>query len=527
MLEEAERVLLAIRGEAEGHPEFRLALGETYARLGKTAESEAELGAVLKDGTPSLRMSVAHVYRSLGSSARAQQIGEQVFAATSGDDKENAAALLGVLAADLGHDDEAEAWYRKAGKSTHVAIALRELEAGRLSREGKTTECATKFAEIAKLQLAAADLTRATGYNNAALSYERQFDCSGDLAALRSAETALETAYRNEPDGAIVVMNLARVLATRGNLRVLSRHIDTRALGLRIPDLDAVIDGLLEGPQRDAMLAELRADPGIRRSTDLIAQAEVLMPNQADIYRRQFLDAYRQHDDAAAARILDRVRHAKALDVDEAKAARERATSGVDDAKYLTAQDATRTRLESILARSGGLTAQTRAAGWYRLAEMALFTGRLRNDVAMLARAREAAITATRLWPALDGNSLVVATLIDEAGLAADAKTWIAARRLRSAVGALHHLAAGHAPLADKIRASRPWIQVAGYARADASRRSPGDLRLARLLGDADLEARARPVLDDKLMHLALELEVVCDPTSEVAKAELAYLDAR
>ena len=42
MLLEAERTFLAIRTAAEGQPEFRLGLGEIYARLGKQQESEAE-----------------------------------------------------------------------------------------------------------------------------------------------------------------------------------------------------------------------------------------------------------------------------------------------------------------------------------------------------------------------------------------------------------------------------------------------------------------------------------------------------
>jgi hypothetical protein len=121
-----------------------------------------------------------------------------------------------------------------------------------------------------------------------------------------------------------------------------------------------------------------------------------------------------------------------------------------------------------------------------------LRSGHLRNDLALLARAREAAITAMQLLPALDSKSLIVAALIDEAGLTADAKTWLAARRLRSAVSAFDHLAAGHAPLADKIRASRPRTQVAGYARADASRLSPSYLRLARL--SATPTSRRAPV---------------------------------
>jgi hypothetical protein len=108
-----------------------------------------------------------------------------------------------------------------------------------------------------------------------------------------------------------------------------------------------------------------------------------------------------------------------------------------------------------------------------------------------------------------------------------DAKTWIAARRERSAEAALDKLVAEHAPLAAKIRAAKQWADVATYARANTRRPDVDDLRIARLLGDPALEARARAVLDDKLAHLALELAVVLDPTSPTEKEDLVYLDRR
>jgi hypothetical protein len=232
---------------------------------------------------------------------------------------------------------------------------------------------------------------------------------------------------------------------------------------------------------------------------------------------------------AAAAALVDRARHAKGIEVGEVKAAREREQSGVDDAKLLAAQDNTLARLEPIVARpdAAGLTAKTRAAGWYLIAHAASRLGLYKPDAAMLARAREAAATATQLWPALDLNSLLATLLIDEAGIAADPKAWVAARRLRGAAPALDRLVADHAPLADKIRASKSWAAVADHVRADRTRPGLSDLRLARLLGDAALEAKARAALDDRMTHLGLELALILDPSDEVTRADLAMLDAR
>jgi hypothetical protein len=525
-LRDAERVLLAIRGEAEGEPEYRLALGETYARLGKTAESEAEFGAVLKDGTPALRLGVARVYRSLGNIARAAQVVEQVFAASSGEEKDAAAGLRGLIAFEHGQEDEAENWFRKAGKGTDVASQLLEIEALRLARSGKTAECAAKFAQVAKNHLAVASSTRASGYNNAAVAYQGGFNCSGDPEALRSAERALETAYRNQPDEAIVVANLAALLNTIGELRVLQHDVDTRALQLQLHEIRRVVDVLLLGATRDAELAALRADPGVRRSGELLAQAEALAPSNLQVLEARFEGAYRLDDLAGAAALVDRARHAKGLDTSERKDARDRNQSGVDDAKHIAGWETRLARLESILARPAGLSPRTRAAGLFLVAEVASELGLYKLDPAVLARARQAATTAMQLWPALDCHGTLEGILIDEAAIAADGKTWLAARRNQRPVSALAHLVADHAPLADKIRGAKLWSEVAEHARADRTRPGPTDLRLARLLGDAAVEARARAVFDDRMTHLAYEFAALSDPGDEETKADLALLDA-
>lgn len=525
-LRDAERVLLAIRGEAEGQPEFRLALGETYARLGKTTESEAEFDAVLKDGTPALRLAVARVYRSLGNIGRASQVTEQVFAAASGNDKENAAGLRGLIAFEQGKEDEAESWFRKAGKGIDVTSQLLAIEALRLARSGKTAECAAKFAQVAKAHLAVAGSTRASGYNNAAVAYQEGFNCSGDPESLRAAERALETAYRNQPDEAIVVSNLAGLLATTGALRVLQRDVDTRALQLKLHEVDTVVGMLLVGTAREAELAALRADPSIRRADELLAQAEVLAPSNIHVLGARFSAAARLEDLAGATALVDRVRHAKGLDRSELKEARERRQTGVDDAKLIAGLETRLARLESVVARPAGLSPRSRAAGLILIAVNASELGLFKLEPALIAKARQAATTAMQLWPALDCHGMLTGMLIDEAGITADGKAWLTARRIRRPVTALASLVADHAPLADKIRGAKSWSEVAEHARADHTRPGPSDLRLARLIGDAALEARARAVRDDRMAHLGLEFETLLDPSDELAKADLDLVDA-
>ena len=121
--------------------------------------------------------------------ARAKQIATQVFASATSPVKEAAAHLLGVMSNE--DEDEAEGWYRKADQpNSFVRAALLEVEGKRLRREGKTVECAAKFAEAAKLHLATANTTDTAAYNNAAVANEMQFACSGEPQALRDAAAA-------------------------------------------------------------------------------------------------------------------------------------------------------------------------------------------------------------------------------------------------------------------------------------------------------------------------------------------------
>jgi hypothetical protein len=284
---------------------------------------------------------------------------------------------------------------------------------------------------------------------------------------------------------------------------------------------------LLTGTARDAELAALRADPGIRRAGELLAQAEVLAPSNIRILGARFESAARLDDVAGAAALVDRLRHAKALDVNEIKEARERTRTGADDAKQITGLESRLARLESVVARPGGLSPRTRAAGWLLIAEDASELGLFKLDPALFVKARQAAATAMQLWPALDCHGMIAGMLVDEAAIAADGKAWLTARRLRRPVSALARLVADHAPLADKIRGAKSWSEVAEHARADRTRPGPSDLRLARLLGDTALEARTRAVFDDRMTHLGLEFAAVLDPGDELTKADLALLDAR
>ncbi len=522
MLRQAERTFLAIRTAAEGQPSFRLALGEIYARLGKTAESEAEFAAVLARNEPELSLRVAHLYRNLGSVERARQVATALHEGKHEARFGHAAAeLLGLL--ETGRDDEAaEGWYRKANQADpSVRAALLELEGRRLLRQGKRAECAAKFAEVARMHLQGAR----PNHNNAAVSHGMRYQCSGDLAALADAEAAFEKAHREAPEDPIVAGNVYSTTDSNSKLRVLGKRLDMGKARLNGGDADVILGSLVDGPERDALLADLAADRGAQRAAALLPQYELLAPNNPSPYREGFDSARLRRDEAAALAVVDRARRAKKLDTSEAARYREEHASGASDAKVLELLAASIERREDALSRRPA--GKTRAAVLMLAAGARLSLGVRKADRAMLARAREETLEAMKLWPALDATSFVTSSLIDEAGLAADAAAWSKLRRERSAAAALAKLAAEGSPIAAAIRASKPWGEVAGHLRADRSRPGVDDLRLARLVGDAALEARANAVLGDKLARAGLELAVLLDPGDPTTKEDLAYLDAR
>jgi hypothetical protein len=510
MLETAERTFLAVREAAGDQLEYRVALGEIYARLGKTAASEAELGAALHDATPAQRLQIAAIYRALGSTARARQVAREVYDTGPGPARYQAAYLLGLLA----EPEDQEGWYRKSDPAEpQVQAQLLELEADRLERAGKLAECGARYLAAAKLRAVRRDVPS----NDAALDYQRSFACSGDPQALRTAEDLLAQVYRANPQDAIVVQNYAYLRAQNALLRVISRRVDARALRLRTEDATTLLAGMASTAARAAIRAELAADPGLRGGLELFAQYAVLAPNSVAAYSVPMMYASLIGDQDAMAQILDRARHAKAIDRADTVRQRTRMGDGSQDARVLENVDAELARFEPAVANAK-LDARTRGAGELLLAEALRQRGELRGDVATLRRARATAAAAVQHWPELDGQSVIVTTLIDEAAISVDAKAWIAVRRPRRSTAALAKLIHDRAPIVDRIRATPAWAELARYAPTLTAPPDLSDLRLAR-------EARARAALDDQPARLERELAALLDPDDPLAQEDLA--DAR
>ena len=525
LLADAERTYLAIRVAAEGAPSYELGLGEIYARLGKTAESDAALQKVLDKHDAKLSIGVAEVYRQIGSVARAKQIAAQVYDTSKSPERESVAHLLAVMATD--DEDEAERWLRKSDQNDlAIKASLLEVEGQRLLRQGKTAECADKFMAAAKIYMGTARTGDSAGYNNAAVADQAAFNCSGELQRLHDAAEAFESAYRGAADNPIITGNLQNTLASVGMLRVIGKRIDLHVLRLDDNDAQVVLELMLDGPERPALLGELAADPSLHRARDVLAQFEILAPNNPMPYEVRFSDARRVRDAVAAAAVVERARGAKGLDTSELARNRVRYEAGELDAKRQAGLEGERPRLEANAAKKD-LDPRTRAVAAFLLATNLGHSALLTGEVALVARAQELAVQAMQLWPALDLHSTVATFAIDRAGLAADSKAWRAARRSRHAFSALDQWSRDGSPLVAAIRGSAQWSEAIAAMKASARRPDVDDLRLARLSGDAAFEARAKAALDDKLVHLAFELGVLLDPSNPRTKADLAYLDQR
>ena len=523
MLADAERAFLAIRTEAEGQPEFHLGLGEVYARLGKTEESDAELQALLDRDEPQLSLSVAHVYRSIGSTERAAAIGKEVFAKASGDLRNGAAVLMSLLAST---EDERAEWLGKADPELpFVRTGLLEIEGYRAMRQGKPAECDRAFTRAAKEHLENAGNDPATSFNNAALSQRARFFCKGDLDALAEAEATLERAYRAQPDSPVLVGNFAGILEGNAELRVLASRLDLDALRPSTMDVELLVATLLLGSERETVLAELAADPGMRRSAELNDQQQVLAPNRTDSYERAIRQARRVRDEEAMAEAVARLRGARSLDTSEATARRARWIDGELDDQVLESVTATLARAEEVLGRAK-VDARTRAAAHLIAAGARIQRAAVNGDPQDAAQSGAHLASATELWPALDVSDAAITARLDEAGAAADAKRWKTERRIRSAPALLTRWAADGDPLLEKVKASPQWAEVRGLIAADTTRPGLDDWRLAQLLGDAAAIERTRSALGDPLVRLQVEADAILQPGNETHAEDQALLAA-
>jgi hypothetical protein len=282
---------------------------------------------------------------------------------------------------------------------------------------------------------------------------------------------------------------------------------------------------LRDSTDREAILADLTADPAYRKSSQLFAQLEVLQPNSAGAYSAAFAQAKFARDEAAAAAVVARLARVPKLDTSDAAKSREEYIAGASDERIAKDLDEQIARMEPLVSAKG-LSARTQAAAAYILAMALVRRGTAFGEIDRLEKARALEPTIVKGWPALqnDGDPH---TLVDVIGLELDKARWTKERRARSTSAVLDLLGAKNDPLLAKIKAHVKWAEVAPKLRALSTRATVADLRLARQTGDADAIAKTAVVLDDKLARFELELDKLADPSDPSAVEDLALLDKR
>ncbi|MBN8616929.1 MAG: hypothetical protein J0L92_40475, partial [Deltaproteobacteria bacterium] len=341
-LREAERLFLAIRDQAEGLPSFHLGLGQVYHRLGRTAEGDAEIGQVLAMGQPALDLEAAYTYRDLGLQRQATEIAQRLYDAGVAPQAQTAAMLMSLLASTL--EDE-ELWLSRADQSNEfVQINLLQARARRTARDGDLRQADRLFGQVADRFLALSSHDQAA-LNNAAIAFEQRYECSGNAAHLARAVELMEQALRRAPESGITAANLAEILAYAGHVAVLDGFVHTRDLRLDASSAAELVDWLLSGSQRDAVMAALREEPRLRRALEISRQAQVLSPQRTHAYQAE-LDAAERLDDAAAlATLAERVARVSNLETASAAADADRWARGELDATVRPTYDTAITTL--------------------------------------------------------------------------------------------------------------------------------------------------------------------------------------
>lgn len=486
LLQEAERVFLAIRQEAEGAPEFHVGLGQVYHRLGRRAEGDAELEAVAAE-SPALRLHVAEVYRELSLTGPSRTNAERAFAEGDESVKGQAAIVLAQLATNL--DDE-ERWLSHApSELSYVRLQLQGVRAERALEERRWEEAANGFREVARGYEADAP-TNGAAANNAALAWARVHGVTGEAAALDRAVELLEQSARREPDSAIVVSNLASVHQHRSFVRVVARHVRVGELRLDAANAEVLVDGMLEGPERARVLDELRRDPSHRRATELWRQAAVLAPTMSGAHDAERDRARRFEEHDAEMRIYARLREIDFADA-EARQRYEAYARGDEDESTRREVDTRVAHAQAVLSETESRgDAATVAAAHLLFADAMLRLATMTSDPDDAARAAASLRVASAqglFGPALEAHALVMEAVLraarEDATLGA---RWEARRRVVSASAWIAELR------------SEPTLLAQLRARADL--RAAADL-LATRPGEPDLVLWA---VGDALEHPAL-----------------------
>ncbi len=410
LLTEAELAFLAIRQDAEGHPSYHLGLGEVYHRLGKTKQGDLEFQGLLDRKQPPLNLQVARSYRRLRLVEKARQIAESTWTSSTGDDKNGAAMLLGVMADEL---DDKEKWFKRANTSSpDVRIALLEVTASRQYRDGNFAKADANFAKAAEhyKQEAAHNPISA---NNTAIAYVSRYDCTGDEKHLSTAARFLEKSYLRSADNALVTANLSSVLEHLGSVRTLNKWVRAPILRLSKSDASLAVITLATGPIREKFVAALRSEPNIRRTIELTKHQILLAPQAAQGYQQavSWHVILENRDKLAALR--NQLQGWKRADAANLEEEREKWFSGSEDKKTFDRLRKQIKRLEASLKDAKSHSHKpTAAVAWYVLGVHQKRLAKITENMEQLDEAMVSLRKSYELWPQMGAHSSLAQALV-------------------------------------------------------------------------------------------------------------------
>ncbi len=521
LLDDAERIFLSIRQEAEGEPGFHLGLGQVYHRLGRPEEGDRELNGVIAGGDPGLKLAVAQAYRELGLEGRARQIAEAVFRDSPSPARENAALAMSMLADEL---EERELWLGRA--DANQVFVRRSLENVRAQREflaGSDAAADSAFARVVAEYAREATHSSASA-NNAAMALQQRYACTGDREHLVEAVRQLEAAQRLEPDNALIAGNLAEAVAYLGHATVLDRWIQTRRLRLDARGIEDLLDGMATGALREEVFVALRQDPSLRRSAEMDRRQELLAPSNVSPYLREWQALDRVDDVEGLRGLLERIGRVASIDTTRQDERRRSFEAGREDARQ-------RRYVASALRRSERAVAEAQRAGHaptLAAAEVMQGAGLLArsfydDQLADAVAAVEAYRAADRAWPAIGARRALVRALCHIAVVKASRESAPVARarvERGRALGPelLLYVLAVKEPAGDVVAALRrqaELLEAASIRLADIGPRPRPrmlDWVLARAAGNAELERLAGPAFQREAVRLGVQVGSRLDP---------------
>lgn len=524
LLRDAEQTFLSIGSEAEGTPEYHLGLGQVLHRLGKATEGDAEFRRILDGKNYAEHIAVARAYRELGLIKRGQQVAEAAFKEGDKEVKDEAAIQLSLMA----HvPEEREAWLRKASSTIpFVRKSLLQLEADRLARQGKLKLADAKYAQVVE-EYRSSIKTNPSSANNAALVLQSRYTCTGDPKFLAEAVQTLELGLRQHADNSLLIANLADLLQTDANIRVLGRYVHLKDLLLTSNDATVLVARLGTGPHRAQLREALSSDVAMRRSMDLFAQLEVLAPGSLEPFDEQ-LSWLRLHGNTAGLKsLLARAERVQSFDTAAYDETRTSYVEGKSDPMFTEMLSASRDRWKETLARvvkTGHKPTEAAVRMLLAHAERTLFN--LTRDPALAHESLAEVRRAAAAWNGFDLRPYESEMLLDVAVAEMTEKTPGTGKtigtlaRTYSPAALMFVLERDHAEIYKALKqsprlpeAAQIWKGVAPEDLSDAA------YSLGKLAGDAELQAAGKKYWQGELPRLALKLHSILYRNSKDNKA--------